>query len=86
MVSLGAGARSATTTWLSVPVSRSIGPAAGSGGDTRATFRYGGNVDGAHRQAVIERLRARGGPGDLAAAHTARRLPGPPEPANGVIG
>jgi transcriptional regulator len=42
--------------------------------DVRAKFKYGGNVDSAHRQAVIERLRARAGPGDLAAAaHTARR-------------
>ena len=40
-----------------------------------AKFKYGGNVDAEHRQAVIERLRARGGPGDLAAAaHTERRL------------
>lgn len=41
----------------------------------RAKFKYGGNVDPAHRLAVVERLRERGGPGDLAAAgHTLRRL------------
>ncbi|HXY28252.1 MAG TPA: FMN-binding negative transcriptional regulator [Acidimicrobiales bacterium] len=40
-----------------------------------AKFKYGGNVDEAHRRAVIERLRARGGPGDGAAAdHVERRL------------
>ncbi len=38
-------------------------------------FKYGGNVDAEHRRAVIARLRARGGPGDLAAAaHAERRL------------
>jgi transcriptional regulator len=46
----------------------------------RAKFKYGGNVDEAHRRAVAGRLRARGGPGDEAAArHTERRLgPGAP--------
>jgi transcriptional regulator len=40
----------------------------------RAKFKYGGNVDRDHRQAVIEKLRSRNGPGDHAAAdHTARR-------------
>ena len=40
-----------------------------------AKFKYGGNVDEAHRRAVIDRLRRRSGPGDLAAAgHTERRL------------
>jgi transcriptional regulator len=40
-----------------------------------AKFKYGGNVDEAHRLAVVERLRARGGPGDEAAAgHVLRRL------------
>jgi transcriptional regulator len=40
-------------------------------------FKYGGNVDGAHRAAVAERLRERGGPGDAAAvAHLSRRTPG----------
>jgi len=44
-----------------------------------AKFKYGGNVDEAHRRAVVERLRGRGGPGDAAAAvHVERRLP--PEP------
>jgi transcriptional regulator len=43
--------------------------------EVRAKFKYGGNVDEAHRRAVIARLEARGGPGDLAAAaHTARRI------------
>ena len=40
-----------------------------------AKFKYGGNVDPAHRRAVVARLRARGGPGDDAAAdHVERRL------------
>jgi transcriptional regulator len=40
-----------------------------------AKFKYGGNVDGAHRLAVVERLLARGTPDDrAAAAHTLRRL------------
>jgi transcriptional regulator len=40
-----------------------------------AKFKYGGNVDEVHRRAVAERLRARGGPGDgAAAAHVVRRL------------
>ncbi len=40
-----------------------------------AKFKYGGNVDEAHRRAVVERLRARGGTGDEAAAgHVVRRL------------
>jgi transcriptional regulator len=42
-----------------------------------AKFKYGGNVDADHRQAVVERLRARRGPGDVAAAdHVLRRLEG----------
>ena len=37
-------------------------------------FKYGGNVDAAHRPAIAERLAARGGPGDAAArAHLLRR-------------
>ena len=36
--------------------------------EVRAKFKYGGNADAAHRQAVAERLRQRGGPADLAAA------------------
>jgi transcriptional regulator len=37
-------------------------------------FKYGGNVDLDHRQAVAERLSARGGPGDAAARdHLVRR-------------
>jgi transcriptional regulator len=41
----------------------------------RAKFKYGGNVDEAHRRAVVERLRSRGGVGDeAAAAHVERRL------------
>ncbi len=40
-----------------------------------AKFKYGGNVDTAHRQAVVARLLERGGPGDEAAAgHVLRRL------------
>jgi transcriptional regulator len=40
-----------------------------------AKFKYGGNVDEAHRRAVLERLEARDGPGDAAAAaHVRRRL------------
>jgi transcriptional regulator len=43
--------------------------------DVRAKFKYGGNVDAAHRHAVVDRLRQRDGPGDrAAAAHTLRRL------------
>ena len=43
--------------------------------EVRAKFKYGGNVDAAHRRAVIARLEARDGPGDrAAAAHAARRL------------
>ena len=36
--------------------------------DVRAKFKYGGNADAEHRAAAAERLRARGGPGDSAAA------------------
>ena len=36
--------------------------------DVRAKFKYGGNADTEHRAAAAERLRARGGPGDRAAA------------------
>jgi len=40
-----------------------------------AKFKYGGNVDEAHRRAVVDHLRDRGGPGDkAAAAQTERRL------------
>ncbi len=43
--------------------------------DVRAKFKYGGNVDGAHRMAVHSRLVRRDGPGDRAAAeHLTRRL------------
>jgi transcriptional regulator len=35
--------------------------------EVRAKFKYGGNVDAAHRQAVADRLVARGRPGDEAA-------------------
>jgi transcriptional regulator len=42
--------------------------------EVRAKFKYGGNVDRAHRQAVVDRLRRRRGPGDVAAAdHVERR-------------
>ncbi len=44
-----------------------------------AKFKYGGNVDARHRRAVVERLRARGGAGDVAAAaHVVRRLEADP--------
>jgi len=40
-----------------------------------AKFKYGGNVDEAHRRAVVDRLHERGAPGDeAAAAHVVRRL------------
>jgi transcriptional regulator len=40
-----------------------------------AKFKYGGNVDAAHRRAVVSRLETRQGPGDAAAAaHVARRM------------
>ena len=40
-----------------------------------AKFKYGGNVDEAHRLAVVDHLVARDGPGDVAAAaHVLRRL------------
>ena len=39
----------------------------------RAKFKYGGNVDLAHRMAVIAELERRGGPGDLAASRQTRR-------------
>jgi transcriptional regulator len=40
-----------------------------------AKFKYGGNVDAAHRRAVVEHLQRRQGPGDEAAAgHVLRRL------------
>jgi len=43
--------------------------------DVTAKFKYGGNVDEPHRRAVVQRLQARGGPGDhAAAAHVVRRL------------
>jgi transcriptional regulator len=42
-----------------------------------AKFKYGGNVDAAHRRAVVARLNERGGAGDEAAAeHVLRRLEG----------
>jgi transcriptional regulator len=43
--------------------------------DVEAKFKFGGNVDAAHRLAVVDRLEARGGPNDHEAAnHTRRRL------------
>ena len=36
--------------------------------EVRGKFKYGGNVDQAHREHVARRLLARGGPGDAAAA------------------
>jgi transcriptional regulator len=45
-------------------------------------FKYGGNVDAAHRQAVAGRLEARGGPGDRAARdHLLRGLEAERTPA-----
>ena len=41
--------------------------------DVRAKFKYGGNVDHAHRAAVARQLAARGGPGDEAALKHLRR-------------
>jgi transcriptional regulator len=42
--------------------------------DVTGKFKYGGNVDDAHRRAIAARLAARGGPGDPAAkAHLERR-------------
>ena len=44
----------------------------------QAKFKYGANVDEAHRRAVHERLLERAGPGDAAAArHLERRLGSP---------
>ena len=44
--------------------------------EVRAKFKYGGNVDDAHRAAVAEHLEARRGPGDAAALqHLRRRTP-----------
>ena len=41
--------------------------------EVRAKFKYGGNVNLGHREAVIAGLERRGGPGDLAAARQTRR-------------
>jgi len=41
--------------------------------EVRAKFKYGGNVDVAHREAVIAALERRGLTGDLAAARQTRR-------------
>jgi transcriptional regulator len=42
----------------------------------KAKFKYGGNVDAAHRASVAERLLSRDGPGDAnTAAQVLRRLP-----------
>jgi transcriptional regulator len=47
--------------------------------DVRAKFKYGGNVDDAHRAEVAQRLTDRDGPGDAAALrHLRRRTPLPP--------
>jgi transcriptional regulator len=44
--------------------------------EVRAKFKYGGNVDDAHRATVAEHLAARAGPGDMAALqHLRRRTP-----------
>ncbi len=58
--------------------------------EVKAKFKYGGNVDEAHRRAVMARLVERGGPGDAAAAdHALRRLAAGsngPAAATGVTG
>jgi transcriptional regulator len=41
--------------------------------EVRAKFKYGGNVDVEHREAVIAELERRGGPGDRGAARQTRR-------------
>lgn len=46
--------------------------------EVRAKFKYGGNVDEAHRARVAEGLVARGGPGDVAALE---QMHGEPRPA-----
>ena len=49
--------------------------------DVSAKFKYGGNVDDAHRRAVLARLVERAAPGDAAAAaHARRRLDPEPRP------
>jgi transcriptional regulator len=49
-----------------------------------AKFKYGGNVDEAHRLAVVDHLEAREGPGDAAAAgHVLRRLAPRPVDSSG---
>jgi transcriptional regulator len=46
--------------------------------EVRAKFKYGGNVDERHRQAIAARLAERDGPGDRAAlAQLQRRTPAP---------
>ena len=50
--------------------------------EVASKFKFGGNVDEAHRRAVADRLESRGGPGDVAAAaHARRRIEGPPGPS-----
>lgn len=43
--------------------------------DVRAKYKFGGNVDAAHRDAVAARLGERDGPGDRAALAHLRRVP-----------
>lgn len=44
--------------------------------EVKAKFKYGGNVDDAHRAEVVDRLAERAGPGDRAAIeHLRRRTP-----------
>lgn len=45
--------------------------------EVRAKFKYGGNVDDAHKRAVIDRLDARAGAGDRVAAQAVARRLGP---------
>ena len=42
--------------------------------DVRAKFKYGGNLDAAHQDAIIDRLAVREGPGDGAALIQAQRI------------
>jgi transcriptional regulator len=46
--------------------------------DVRAKFKYGGNVDDAHRSAVVQHLQQRSGPGDSAAVGQLQRRTPPP--------
>ncbi|PZS19456.1 MAG: transcriptional regulator [Pseudonocardiales bacterium] len=53
--------------------------------EVRAKFKYGGNVDDAHRAAVAGQLERRNGPGDAAALSHLRRRTAACEPVTGRI-